>query len=190
MAKQFKNVSDLIKSFSDDENFKKEALNKIAENKLGKFLSFLRCSHRLTQKELSEKINCSQAKVSKIESAKDEDLSIKDFLEYGKALGLELEIGYRNKNTKSVDMVKYHAFQMQKYLNRIADLANEDEAMEAGVLNFHVEALVNARRMILESMAKVEKSRLNRVVKTSTGQIHISGPVQSEGAMQEAKASV
>ncbi len=190
MAKQFRNVTELIKGLSEGEEFKKAAAQKLSENGLGKFLAFLRCSHRLTQAELAAKLDCSQGRISKIESAKDDELTIKDFLEYGKALGLELEVGFRSKNTRYVDMVKFHAFQMQTYLKLIADLANEDAALEAGVLNFHVETLVNARRMILDSMTKVEKSRANRIIKSTPGQVHISGPVQPEAAVSaEAKTS-
>lgn len=180
MAKQFKNVADMIKGISDGEDFRKEAVRKLSQNSLGKFLAFLRCEHHLSQSEIAVRMGCTQGKISKTESAKDDELSIKDFLDYGKALGLELEVGFRSKNTRYVDMVKFHAFQMQTYLKLIADLATEDEALEAGVLNFHVEALVNARRMILDSMSRVEKSRVNRIIKSSPGQVHISGPVQPE----------
>lgn len=180
MAKQFKNVADLISSFSEDEDFKKDALKYISENKLGKFLAFLRCEHRLTQKELSEKISCSQGRISKIESARNDSLSIKDFIDYGNAFDLELEIGYRSKKMRWVDMVKYHAFQMQKYLSRMVDVAKEDQAIEAGVLGFHLEALKNVPSMILASMSKLPQSSFNKIIKESKGKIHISGPIQPD----------
>lgn len=106
MAKQFKNVADLITGLSEDENFKKNAVKQISENGLGKFLAFLRCEHRLTQGELAEKIGCTQGRISKIESAKDENLSIKDFIDYGNALGLELEMGFRSKKMRWVEALK------------------------------------------------------------------------------------
>lgn len=178
MAKQFKNVSGLIKNLSENEDFKKDAIEQISENSLGKFLSFLRCDHKLTQKGLAEKIGCTQGRISKIESAKDENLSIKDFIEYGNSLGLELEIGYRSKKMRWIDMVKYHAFKMQKYLNLMVEVAKEDEAMETGVLDFHVETLRNVPRMILDSMAKIKKLQFNKYVKSPKEKIHISGPIQ------------
>ena len=190
MAKQFKNVTDLITGLSEDENFKKDAVKHISENGLGKFLAFLRCGHRLTQKEMAEKIGCTQGRISKIESAKDDSLSIHDFVDYGNALGLELEIGFRSKKMRWVDMVKYHAFQMQKYLNRMVDVAIADKAIEAGVLGFHLEALKNVPRMILDSMLKLPQSSFNKVVNGSKGKIHISGPIQPEvKANNEAVAS-
>jgi len=77
-------------------------------------------------------------------------------------------------------MVKYHAFQMKKHLNRMAELAKEDDAMESGVLKFHAETIWNVGRMVLEGMSQIEKSRVNRVIKTTPGQVHISGPIQPE----------
>ena len=188
MAKQFKNVDALIRGLSGDESFKKEAIKQISENGLGKFLSFLRCKHRLTQKELADKIGCSQGRVSKIESAKDDSLSIRDFIDYGNALGLELEVGFRNKKMKWVDMVKYHAFQMQRYLNNMVQIAKEDKAIETGVLDFHLEALKNVPSMILSSMAKLPKARFNKAVNGSKAKVHISGPIQPEQKSKQKEA--
>jgi transcriptional regulator with XRE-family HTH domain len=178
MAKQFKNVNDLIKGLSEDENFKKEAIKQISENRLGKFLSFLRCEHRMTQKELAEKIGCSQGRISKIEAAKDDSLSIKDFIDYGNAFGLELEIGFRSKNMKWVDMVKYHAFQMQGYLNKIVQVAKEDKALEEGALDFCFETLKNVPILILNTMSKLPNARFNKPVDGAKAKIHISGLIQ------------
>jgi len=189
MAKQFKNVNDLIKGLSEDENFKKEAIKQISENRLGKFLSFLRCEHRMTQKELADKIGCSQGRVSKVESAKDDSLSIKDFIDYGNALGLELEIGFRSKKMKWVDMVKYHAFQMQRYLNNMVQIAKEDKAIETGVLDFHLEALKNVPRMILDSMVRLPQAKFNKPVDRSKSKVHVSGPIQAQ-EKDEAKESI
>ena len=180
MGKQYKTVSDMVKSISEDEKFKQETLQNISIKGLGKFLFYLRCSHKLTQKELAGKISCSQARISKIESSKDEELSIKDFQDYGKALGLQLEIGYRNKNMKYVDMVKYHAFQIQHYLELLAELAKEDEQLEEGVVDFHFEALINTNKIILESAMKLAKSRLkiHKAIEHTRGEVHISGSVE------------
>ena len=180
MVKQFKSVDELINNISEDENFKKDAIKQISENGLGKFLSFLRCGHNLTQKEMADKMGCSQGRVSKIESAKDDSLSIRDFIDYGNALGMELEIGFRSKKMRWVDMVKYHAFQMQRYLNNMVVSAREDQAMETGVLDFHLEALKNVPSMILSSMSKLPQARFNKLIDGSKRKVHISGTIQPE----------
>ena len=98
MAKQFQNVHELVQGISKDSRFKQEICTQMNQNGLGKFLFFLRCKHKMTQQELADTIGCSQGRISKIESAKDEMLSIKDFLDYGKAFNLDLEIGFRGQN--------------------------------------------------------------------------------------------
>jgi transcriptional regulator with XRE-family HTH domain len=167
----------MIKGLSRDESFKKDVLRKISENRLSKFLSFLRCDGKLTQQELAAKIGCTQGRISKIESAKDGELSLADMLDYAKALNLELEIGVRKKNTRYVDMVKYHVFQMEKYLNLMAGMVKGDDAIGKGVKAFHLEAFVNACHKILKSMAKIEPARVNRMAKPSPDHIHLSAPL-------------
>ena len=179
MGKTYKTVSDLIKNISEDENFKKEAINKIEKNKLAKFLFFLRCEHRLTQKELADKLGCSQARISKIESSDDDELSMKDFLDYGKVLGLQLEVGFRDKNVKFADMVKFHAFRIQYYLQKLAGLAKEDEQIKKGVADFHLEALLNVNKIILDSVLGLEKSGINKGI-GSSGAVHISGSIEQQ----------
>jgi transcriptional regulator with XRE-family HTH domain len=181
-----KSVNDMVKSLSENDKFKQDTLEDLNNKGLGRFLFYLRCNHKLTQKELankvgcSHKVGCSQARISKIEASKDEELSIKDFQDYGKVLGLQLEIGYRNKNIKYVDMVKFHAFKIQHYLKLLAELAKEDEQIETGVVDFHFEALINTNKIILESTMQLAKSRLkiNKASEHTRGDVHISGPVQ------------
>ena len=185
MDKNYKNVSDLIKNLSEDENFKKDALNKIEKHKLAKFLFFLRCEHRLTQKELADKIQCTQGKVSKIESSNDDELSIKDFLDYGKALGLQLEIGFREKNVTYADMVKHHAFAIQHYLQLLAGLAKEDEQITKGVSDFHLEALINMNKIILDSALSLQKLGLNKGSKAPSGSVHIAGTIEQQESVEK-----
>ena len=90
MVKRYKNVVGLINALSSNEEHKEAIKNEIARKGLAKFLFALRCEHKLTQEELAERIGCTQSRISKIESSYDEDLSVKDFKDYGKALGLQL----------------------------------------------------------------------------------------------------
>jgi len=182
MPKQFKSVVDLIKGVSGDSAFKEKALKKILGNKLSKFLFALRCKNGLTQKELAQKIGCTQGSISKVESADDDELSVKDLRNYAKALGFELEIGFRTKNTRYVDMVKFHAFQMQRYLHLMAEVADGDDAIEDGVKKFYREAQHNLDVIISKSFEKLEKSKVNKIDRAHGSDVHITGPVSAEMA--------
>lgn len=114
MAKSYKNVEEMVKDLSGDSKFRDSVLHEIKSKTISKFLFALRCENNLTQKQLADEINCTQSRVSKIENAYDSNITGKDLLDYGKALNLQLQIGYRrNKKIRIVDLIKYHAFKIK-----------------------------------------------------------------------------
>ena len=148
MTKSFKSVKGMIKGLSEDAEFKKSAINEIENKSIAKFLFSLRCKHNLTQKQLADKIGCTQSRISKIESSYDSEITIKNLMDYGEALNLQLGIEYRNKNIKIADLIKYHAFKIKEYLEKLVDLVGDDEALAKGVFNMHLETLYNMTNLI------------------------------------------
>lgn len=175
MAKTYKNVEGMVKGLSEDSDFKNGVLREIKSKTISKFLFSLRCEQNLTQEQLAKKINCTQSRISKIERSYDKDLTIKDLLDYGNVLGLQLEIGYRRENVKTVDLIKYHFFKIKEYLNRLASLAGKDKSLIEGVEQFHVEAAYNMVKMVLKSASSLDISKRTRKSKEP---IHISPPVK------------
>jgi hypothetical protein len=98
MAKQFKNVAELITGLSEDENFKIDAVKHISERGFGKFLTSLRCEQKLTQKEMADKFGCTQRHISKMESASNDKLLFKDFVRYINVLGFNVKVSFRDSN--------------------------------------------------------------------------------------------
>ena len=177
MGKKFKDVSEMVSELSKDKEFKKETVETIKKRGLAKFLFFLRCDQKLTQKELAKKIGCSQGRVSKIESSQDEDLGVKDLLDYGNALSLQLQFGYRDKSPKRTDLIKYHAIKIKQYFDELVKLAEKDEEMIKGLAKFHIEGIFNITGMIAESLAKLKKKLPETMTKEA---IHISAPLQDK----------
>jgi len=177
MGKKFKDVSEMVSELSKDKKFKKETVETIKKRGLAKFLFFLRCDQKLTQKELAKKIGCSQGRVSKIESSQDEDLGVKDLLDYGNALSLQLQFGYRDKSPKRTDLIKYHAIKIKQYFDELVKLAEKDEEMIKGLAKFHIEGIFNITGMIAESLAKLKKKLPETMTKEA---IHISAPLQDK----------
>ena len=129
---------------------------------------------------MADKLECTQSRISKIESADDDSLSIKDLMDYAKVLDLQLEVGYRQKNAKIVDLIKYHAFKIDGYLKQLTNLAKEkkDKSIADGVTKFCMEALVNVSHLIvthLVSLKKLEKGKIRKEKET----IHISPPLDA-----------
>lgn len=183
MSKKYNNVMEMIKDLSSDSAFKDTASKEINDKKVGKFLFYLRCKHNLTQKQIAEKMDCTQSRISKIESSYDKDLSVNDLLDYAKVLNLQLEIGYRNRSAKIADLIKYHAFKIKEYLSQLASLAKDDEALQVGVARFHLEAFANISVMISNSYSKLDIANKKRVEEKSP--IHISAPFENSPKLEE-----
>ena len=62
-----------------------------------RILIALRCKAGITQKQLSEKMHCGQSRISRIENAKDRNLSLGDILDYAGALGLNVELSLNDR---------------------------------------------------------------------------------------------
>lgn len=173
--KKFNSISSLMSSITTDKEFSEQTLKEIKRKRLAKFLFALRCQHHLTQKQIAKKINCSQSRISKIEGSYDEELSIQDLTDYANALHLELEIGYRNRSTKIIDLIKYHAFKIKHYLDTLLALGKDDAAMNDGIANLHIETLYNLGRIILYNMSKMDLKTKKIEEKRK---IHISPPLK------------
>jgi len=176
MSIKYKNVLEMVKKVSEDDAFKKLAANEIKGKALSKFLFYLRCDHNLSQEQLAEKIECSQSRISKIESSYDKDLTIKDLLDYAKVLNLHLEIGYRHPSVRIVDLIKYHAFKIKAYLSQLTGLVEDDKELAMSIKKFHIEALFNIGRIISESLTKLDFKQKDK--KIDLDMIHISAPLE------------
>ncbi len=173
MARHFKNVTESVKQLTTAKKFKKDALKALDNKGIAKFLFTLRCEQNLTQMQLAKKMGCTQSKISKIENSFDSELAINNLFDYGKALNLQLEIGFRNTDVKIVDLIKYHAFKIEDCLEHLVDLVKDDKDMARGVLQFHLEAFVNVRHLILKNIPILHKKSL----KKSKQSVHLSSPL-------------
>lgn len=183
MIKKYSTVSEMIKDTSSDSAFANTVAKEIENKRMVKFLFSQRCKHNLTQKQMAGKIGCSQGRISKIENSFDRDISVGDLLDYAKALDLQLEIGYRHRSARIVDLIKYHAFKIKHYLNQLAILAQNDEEMEKGVAKFHLEAKHNIDKFIASSFSKLNVIRKQRIPEKTD--IHISAPIDKLHDLKE-----
>ena len=182
MQKQYNKVSDLVKDVSKSKKVSEGVAEEIGNRSLSKFLFFLRCEYKLTQAMLAKKMNCTQSRISKIESSYNSDLSVKDLLDYGEALDMQLDLGYRQKNAKITDMIKYHVIRTKEYLLMLTDMVKGDKSMNDGVLNFMKECLYNFMDGVAKSLQKLE---VKKNIAKPQGPIHISPPLQDKEIMEK-----
>lgn len=181
MAK-YNSVTEMSRSLTD-EKFSKKVAEDIEQKKVAKLLFTLRCNAKLSQKEMADKIGCSQARISKLEKCDNDNIRIGDLKDYANALNLELNIGYSPQGRTAVDSIKYHAFKIREKVNYLESLAQKDQQISDGVANFFGEALNNIVNMFLKSCAK-----LKRIQKKPKEIIHISHELEAPELDHNTKA--
>lgn len=181
MAKRVTKVSEVVKELSESK-FSEEFDEEVKKRGLSSFLFAIRCHNNLTQQQMADKIGCSQSKISKIESAYDSEISVKDLLDYSKALDLQLEIGFRNSNVKIVDLIKYHTTKIQHYLERLKEIGKKDQKIAEGINKF----LLGFMQFVESCVTDVDSSQ-RKIGRNKSVNIHISTPLETKLPDNEAE---
>lgn len=161
-GKKFSNVNDMVKAISKDSTFKKEFDEDFKSKKTVRLLASSRAAKGLTQSDLAKKIGCGQPRISKIENGNDSQLKLQDITDYATALDLQISAVFNPKEHSAVEEIKYHAFEIQNRLEKLADLAKKDDALYAGVSGFFGETLFNLLNIFESAVGKLPKKRASK----------------------------
>ncbi|NCD33397.1 MAG: XRE family transcriptional regulator [Spartobacteria bacterium] len=153
-ATKYNSVADMVDSLTDDTHFKAELEQELNNKSMAKTLFAMRCRRGITQAEMAEKIGCTQSRLSKLENTDNENIKMGDLIDYANVLGLNLSINFHEKMT-AVESIKYHAFQIRKHLDHLAQLAHGDEQILSGVKEFFNEYLFNMLNLFKKSADKL-----------------------------------
>lgn len=182
MTKKIKTVEELINRTIENKKFTKKAIDGIKNRTISRLLFALRCKNEISQTEMAKKLRCSQSKISKIESSVNEDMSVSDLKDYAKVLNLKLGIAFMNPKVKLVDRVKFHFFEMKKYLDELAELGKENDELTRGLQKFYEEAFFNITELVFKSYSKLNIPEEKRTIKKEV--IKVSAP-QELGIKEE-----
>jgi len=156
-AKRYQTVADMVRDVSEEHAFGKDVERRISSRRLVKKLFALRSERGLSQRDVAQKLGCSQSRVSKLEASVDSDLRLGDLNGYIKALDLDLSLVVSPENRTAAGLVKYHAFSIKRLLDRLAVLARGDDKIAKGVAGFFGEAFFNLVRLLQDSASRLPK---------------------------------
>ncbi len=160
--RQYTSVLELVQGIAPDRAFPAEFEEHIQRRNLIKHLFALRAAKGLAQRDLAEKLGCTQSRISKLENGTDDELRLGDLIKYVHALGLDFGIAMRPASQTVFDEIKYHAFCIKDRLEHLVKLARDDQAMQEGVGKAHVETLVNMIKIVVDSTQKLPSSPQTR----------------------------
>ncbi len=155
-GRRYGSVKDLLQgeNVSPDVQSKIEKLRK--ETALTEILAKLRVEAGLTQQQVAERFGMSQSAISKLESGRDEELTLGEIRKYAELTGQRIGL-VLGKPLSHVEAVKVHAMGIKSHLTALAELAHKDEEMEQAIQGFFGEAFFN----ILEILSKCHQQMPN-----------------------------
>lgn len=141
-GRRYASVAELmrIEGVSPEVQSKYDDINN--ETRIVQQLARLRQQSGLTQEEMAKRLDVSQSAVSKLESGRDEELTIAQIREYAKASGERICVIFGKPHTH-VEAVKLCADGMRHHLSSLAGLAHNGEEMEKEIRAFFGEAFFN-----------------------------------------------
>jgi transcriptional regulator with XRE-family HTH domain len=148
-------VSQMVRETSGDPAFTESFEKRLQARRITKDLMVQRAVHRLSQKDIAEKMGCTQSRISKLESTNDGDLCLGDLARYSDALALRVKILLEDKDCTPVARVKSLAFQIKHEMDALAGLAANDHLIAKGVSDFFGEAFFNLVNMLQNSAQKL-----------------------------------
>ncbi len=152
--KRYADVVEMMGDLTEDPDFADDLGKHLARRVLVAELCAQRAARGLTQKDVAERIGCTQGRISKVESSSDGDLSLSTVVAYADAIGLRVEIALMSKRTTIVGQVKRHASCIQRLTDRLAQLGSSDKRIADGVGDFLKEAAYNLV-LLIKSSAKL-----------------------------------
>ncbi len=152
--KGYSSVSEMLKAIGASKDTV-SAVEEVEQQETTNTLIKMRVSRGLTQADIAQKLKCSQGRISKIESGKDEDLRLSDLVDYSRATGVALQILIGPPN--HAQAIKHHVFAMKHHLDALVRLAHEDKGEIAeGINKFFAEVAWNVAVRLGECSKKIK----------------------------------
>lgn len=157
-GKRYASVQDLL----GGENVAPEVESRVEELRqetgLTEILASLRVAADLTQEQVAERFGVSQSAISKLESGRDDDLTLGDIRKYAELTGQRIGLMF-GKPLTHVEAVKIHAVGIKQRLTALTELADKDEELERSIQGFFGEAFLNFLDILAKCYRQMPHSR-------------------------------
>lgn len=141
----------------------------ISQREIIGHLVALRAARGKSQKDIADAMQCTQSRISKLESGADHDLSLGDLHGYLNALGLTPRLVVAKSDQTIVDEIKFLWSCLGQELHRLLALAHDDPEAAVGIGQWSNELTQN---YMLQLMGFV--GRLPEVAKAKTPHLRMT----------------
>jgi transcriptional regulator with XRE-family HTH domain len=142
LNKSFNSLDEMLKDSGAEEELL-NAVKDVRNQQVTHTLAKMRVAKGFTQKQMAELVGCTQGWISKLETGRDEDLRLKDVLDYARATDTGVQIGI-GPQLNHVQAIKYLVFALKRHLDELIKLANGDDAgITKGIVKFFDQVVFN-----------------------------------------------
>ena len=113
-----------------------------SETRVALQLAKLRQATGLTQDEMARHLGVSQSAISKLESGRDEEVTLREIREYARVTDQRICVMFGKPFTHA-EAVRLHAGGLKERLEALAKLANQNQEFQAEIKGFLGEAFYN-----------------------------------------------
>lgn len=165
MSKKFQSATELLQDLTDDQELVDEVAKQTSERVFVKHLIAHRVREGLSQADIANSMDCTQSRVSKLESSTDDELKLGEIERYLDATELAMAITIMRKPATAVDQIKFHALRIKQLLESLVELADdEDEEVADGIAKFTCfETPLNLLKIVSDSISKLPESVKERL---------------------------
>ena len=152
----YASVEDLIKGEGLGDKVQQAYAQLVEDTCVTDGLTRLRRRSKLTQAEIAQRLGVTQAAVSKIESGRDETLTLAIISAYATTSRQRIDLSF-GRSLTHVEAVKQHALGLRHHLEALASLAHKDEAIARDVAGFFREASRNIDQIVTHCRERLPK---------------------------------
>lgn len=141
-GKKYDSVSALMQGENIPQPVREKVSQLISESRIATKMAQLRHFAGITQQKMADELKVTQGTISKLESGRDDDLTLKQVKEYARVTGQRISMMF-GKPLSHVESVQLNAFGLKMHLEELAKIAGEQEEMQSEIRKFFVEAFAN-----------------------------------------------
>ncbi len=153
-GRRYSSVQELIKGERLSTEVSADVKKLWEETRIARVLAGLRCKAGLTQSEMGDRLNRTQGAISKLESGRDEDLTLGEVRAYATVLNERVGLLF-GPPMNHVEAIKAHAEAMRRHMHDLAKIAGQDEQLEKEIQAFFGEALFNILTILASSLGQL-----------------------------------
>lgn len=141
-GRKYGSVTALMSGESVSQDIRQKVVAAEGETRVVLQLAKLRQCSGITQEEMAKHLGVSQSAISKLETGPDNDVKLGEIRAYVAATQQRVSILF-GKPFTHVEAIKMNALAIKYRLEKLADLANQNEEMEKDIKAFFGEAFFN-----------------------------------------------